>query len=207
MQQLQKLISEKRAEFFIKRAGIMKLNAFDVYMENIKISQEFYSELHFFEIILRNKIAKYLNREWKDWIHPTSNFATKILSRGLQEKLKNAHEQIQKQKKVNTDSIVSELNFGFWTSLCTHSYSNSIWGNGSHLKHIFPRLIKIDITEISKDLYKIRRFRNRIFHYKQILTYDHEKIRGLIYDYLKYMINPKTGILEKIVQTNTQSSF
>ncbi len=200
MQQLQKLISEKRAQFYIDQSKEKNLIPFDLYMENIKISQEFYGELHFLEIILRNKIAKHLNKKWFDWIHPTSNFANNILSRELNRKLEITHEILQKQEKeINIDSIVSALNFGFWTSLCTKKYAQTIWGDYLSIKHVFPNKKEIDITKISNELNQIRRFRNRIFHYEQILTYDHEKIRRIIHEYLKYMINPKTGILEKII--------
>jgi len=200
MKQLQKLISEKRAQFYIELSEEKDLIPFDIYMENIKISQGFYGELHFLEIILRNKISKHLDKNWSDWIHPTSGFANNILSTGLRKKIEIAHKILQKQQKeINVDSIVSALTFGFWTSLFDKRYTKPIWKNVG-VKHVFPNTKKIDFGQISIDLNRIRSFRNRVFHYEQILTYDHEKIRGIIHEYLKYMINPKTGILEKIIQ-------
>lgn len=200
MQQLQKLISEKRAQFYIEQSKENDLIPFETYMENIRISQGFYGELHFIEIILRNKISKHLNKKWPDWIHPTSDFANKILSKGLRKKIKATHEILQEQEKeINVDSVISALSFGFWTSLCDKRYAQTIWGDHLSVKHVFPNTKQINFGQISIDLNRIRSFRNRVFHYEQILTYDHEKIRGIIHEYLKYMINPKTGILEKII--------
>ncbi len=198
MKDLQKLISEKRAEFYIRKAEESGVSPFEVYTKNIRISQKFYHLMHFTEIILRNKIAKHLNKNWEDWYAPSSYFANNVLHARHKGKLEQAYERILADKKdLNVDTMISELNFGFWTSLCDKAYAQDIWKN-STLKHVFPNTKKIKFGQISTDLDRIRKFRNRIFHYEQILTYNHEKIREIIIEYLKYMINPKANILEQI---------
>jgi len=51
---------------------------FEGYLINVEISKIFYVWLHFFEIILRNRIARYLDKTFPEWYKPTPSFLKKI---------------------------------------------------------------------------------------------------------------------------------
>jgi hypothetical protein len=198
MDHFKSLLSPKRAQFYIDKATESGKQPFEVYQSNINLSENFYASLHYFEIILRNKIAKHISKKWKNWFELGSDFVKHTLDLGQKNQLEVVQYRLSAlQKDISEDAVISELSLGFWTSLMDKKYAQTIWGQNK-AKFIFPNLKKIDPGQISTDLDRVRRFRNRIFHYEQILTYDHEKMRDILYNYLEFMINKKCEFKNQI---------
>ena len=82
----------------------------------------------------------------------------------------NAESQLRGQgKSVDSDRLVAELNFGFWTSLLnTHYETQGLWPR--LLRPVFPHVARRQRTRrlIARRLNDIRHFRNRIFHHETI---------------------------------------
>jgi len=100
--------------------------------------------------------------------------------------ISDARTNIQSSKKeITTGRIVSELTFGFWTSLFDTKFELTLWKN---LRFSIPNCSKQNRKRkiISAKLNRIRKFRNRIFHHEAISwnmealnSYKQEIIEGI----------------------------
>ena len=92
------------------------------------------------------------------------------------------------------------MSFGFWTPFFRKSYSNLI--RIKDIKHIFPNIPKrsqkfITRQILDKELNKIRKFRNRVFHYENILKEEFKNIEDDIYEILSYFDNELVEFTKK----------
>ncbi|WP_121626780.1 hypothetical protein [Poseidonibacter antarcticus] len=171
---------------FISDIRLSPYKDFDEYKQNIKDSKEYYILLSIFEISLRNSIDNYFREKIsKDWL------SSEILHRDTKQRIIESKNKIsQRKEKINHDKIIAELSFGFWTSLFRKSYSNLF--RIKDIKNIFPNIPKknekfITRYELDKELNKIRKFRNRIFHYERIIhKQEYLNIKEDIYTLLTY---------------------
>lgn len=139
------------------------------YLWNIKLSEALYPCLQTFEVALRNSIHAALTEHFQSefW------FDTNILLDWQRETLEEAKEQLTIYKKpLEAGRLVAELNFGFWSSMFNSPYEESLWhADGAHLIDVtFPNLPRTLRTrkKISRRVERIRRLRNRVFHYEPI---------------------------------------
>ena len=142
--------------------------AVEHYKANIEISEAFYPLLSVLEIGLRNNIDGQLKRRFRDdnWFE-NSEF-TKIVSRFQIEKVSEARSAILREKKdITSGKIISELSFGFWTSLLDSKFERTLWKN---LRLAFPNCPKQlrQRKAMSSKFNGIRKLRNRIFHHESI---------------------------------------
>ncbi|MBN2675943.1 MAG: Abi family protein [Alphaproteobacteria bacterium] len=197
IEEFRKLLSKKRMGSFEEKYD----DPVKYYLQNISISQLYYEYLHFFEITLRNKVANHLKKTWPDWIDPNSDFIQNILKKEQTDQFLSCLKRLKTPKnKEDEDRVISELGLGFWTSLFNKAYDQTIWKQ-KEFKNIFPNFSK-SLGTISKELDEIRRIRNRVFHYEQILTYNPDKNYELIYSYLCNMIPKHHELREKLKELN-----
>ena len=171
---------------FISKKRLTYYRDFDEYKQNIKYSEKYYVLLSIFEISLRNSIDNYFKEKIsKDWMR------SEILHNDTKQRILESKKKISQRKELVTqDKIVAELSFGFWTSLFRKSYSNLF--RIKDIKHIFPNIPNQSIKFINrqildKKLNKIRKFRNRVFHYEKIVTKtEYINIEGELFEFLKY---------------------
>lgn len=138
------------------------------YKANILISESFYPLISILEVGLRNSIEKQFMRRFSDnkWFE-NSEFI-RIISKYQIDRISDARTNIQSSKKeITTGRIVSELTFGFGTSLFDTRFELSLWKN---LRFSVPNCPKQNRKRkiISAKLNRIRKFRNRIFHHEAI---------------------------------------
>ncbi len=100
------------------------------YKLNIKISQALYPELSILEVSLRNTIdtmlKKYISETWLEDEIQKQN----ILQEFEHESLIKAYTDIKKNYRlelISRGKVIANLNFGFWTSLCSKKYNSKIW--------------------------------------------------------------------------------
>lgn len=161
------LFSEKR---------LSKYNDLNDYLDNIKISQKYYPELHFIEISLRNKIDKVLLKKLgSNWITKNRQYIPK--------------EQLLKiGTKHSHDDILSNLTFGTWVYLLSNCYK--LFGDHD-LGYIFgvsKKQINQQFKKLCNELKIIKNFRNRIFHYEKINNHSQYKNIGhLINKFIKLL--------------------
>lgn len=156
------------------------------YKINILISQSFYPILAILEIGLRNSIDYQLTRKFNDEKWFDNHEFVKVASRFHIDRISKARTNIMSEKKAITPGkIISELSFGFWTSLFDLKFEMTLWKN---LRLAFPNCPK-QIRQrktMSAKFNGIRKLRNRIFHHEPIAwnltvlrSYKKDIIEGL----------------------------
>jgi hypothetical protein len=101
----------------------------------------------------------------RDWL-----LNHKILEpRDLEKVRKQASRLTKVGKGVTKDNLITELNFGFWTGLLDTRYEMKLW-RSKIIKRTFPNMSPKLRTRhhLSRHFNKIRKLRNRIFHYEPI---------------------------------------
>jgi hypothetical protein len=151
----------------------------EAYMTELFLAKEFLIYLHFLEIFLRNKIAIELSADFGNWLCDQPSILN-FVERDKIEKITIALKR--SGKKTSLDNIISNLNFGFWTNLFHRSYNCSIWQQNKMMERVFPFLKshQRNIKKIRQDLEAIRKFRNRIFHFENLKSWDFEEMEILI---------------------------
>ncbi len=110
----------------------------------------------------------------------------KIVSRFQIDKVSEARNNILREKKViTTGKIISELSFGFWTSLLDSKFEKTLWKS---IRLAFPNCPK-NIRKrktMSTKFNGVRKLRNRIFHHEPVTwsisaltNYKNEIIEGI----------------------------
>jgi len=165
---IERIISAERLEPYIRHHSNNFDKAVDHYKANIQISESFYPLLAILEIGLRNNINYQLVRRFNDvnWFENTDFI--KIVSRFQIDRVSEARSNILREKKTITPGrIVSELSFGFWTSLFDSKFEMTLWKN---IRLAFPNCPKIirKRKTMSSKFNGIRKLRNRIFHHESI---------------------------------------
>jgi len=165
---IEKIISRERIEPYLKHHGNDFEKALIHYKSNILISESFYPLLSILEVGLRNSIDYQLTKRFNDknWFENIE--FVRIASRFQIDRISDARTNIQSEKKeITSGRIISELSFGFWTSLFDTRFDMSLWKS---LRLSFPNCPK-NIRKrktMSSKFNGIRRLRNRIFHHEAI---------------------------------------
>ncbi|PWD97497.1 Abi family protein [Marinilabilia rubra] len=183
---IERIFSEERLEPYVKHHGGDFENAVKHYKSNIKISEAFYPLLSILEVGLRNNIHGQLERRFNDKNWFENPEFIKLVTRFQVDKITEARNAILREKKeISTGKIISELSFGFWTSLLDSKFEPSLWKN---IRFAFPNCPKNNRKRktMSKKFNGIRKLRNRIFHHEPIswnlaalLNYENEMIEGI----------------------------
>ena len=186
--QIESNLSKDRLDNYGKMDNANQETILARYLWNIAVSQSLYQLLHFFEIILRNKInnAFIAFTGHPDWYNESS------FDQYTEDMLNKAMEKLDTRKtNYNDGHLVAELNLGFWTSLF-NKYNSQYKFQGKVCKSTFSncRPAERKNQEIHKKLEKIRTLRNRVSHYERIIHWkDLQEQHDLILLLIKYMDN------------------
>ncbi len=161
--QLKYYLSSPRFNVYLAQTDNDFGKAYRLYKANIELSEAFYPVLSVLEICLRNAINEQLKQYFNDpyWFK-------NHLPREFQLFIAEAEQKILSQHKtVTADKIIAELNFGFWNRLFNRNYTGLLW---KPLRLIFKNTPKhLRQRDIIADyLFRIRKLRNRIYHYEPI---------------------------------------
>jgi hypothetical protein len=156
-------LSAARLGTYLGWAGGDQQLALRLYDYNIRLSAALYGPLHMLEVSLRNGIDRQLQQAYGvNW--PTNAGAG--LTPYQSQSVTNAENTIRRQRKpVTHDSIVAELNFGFWTSF----FGKDSYLQWQHLRPMFS-VGQLKRAQIAQILDKTRDLRNRVAHYEPILS-------------------------------------
>ena len=153
---LQTVISEERLSSYLGYCGGNLEKTIAVYSWNIELSQSLYPILNLLEVVLRNSINYGLSK-----IIGSENWLEDIQLYPKERELVNkAKSKIQREnKEMSNGKVVSELSFGFWTSLFDVRYEKHqiIWPR--ILNYIFPNIPRKNKTRkyLSKEINEIRK--------------------------------------------------
>lgn len=163
------IFSQERLDSYLthKDCSNRKNDALIAYSWNIELSKTLYPALQILEIALRNSLHNAASESYQT----ESWFDLSFLHLKEQIKVIKAKDNLRREKKpIEAGRIVAELSFGFWTSLFDVRYEHNqvLWPR--LLKPVFPFFPKSQRTRsnISRELNRIRRLRNRVFHYEPI---------------------------------------
>jgi hypothetical protein len=181
-----RIISKERLEPYLKKHNNDLEKALNHYKINILISQSFYPILAVLEVGLRNSIDFQLSQKYNDDKWFDNHEFVKIATRFHIDRISQARTNIFSEKKeITPGRVISELSFGFWTSLFDVRFEMTLWKN---LRLAFPNCPK-EIRKrktMSSKFNGIRKLRNRIFHHEAIAwnlnvlqTYKNEIIEGI----------------------------
>jgi hypothetical protein len=165
---IDRIISKERIEPYLIHHQADLEKAMLHYKGNILISESFYPLLAVLEIGLRNSIDYQLTKRFNDRHWYENMEFIRIATRFQINKISDAKSNILSEKKeITPGRIISELSFGFWTSLFDVRFEMTLWKS---LRLTFPNCPK-QIRQrktMSSKFNSIRKLRNRIFHHEAI---------------------------------------
>jgi hypothetical protein len=161
-------ISNQRLAIYNKSPTDVEIDLLERYFWNIALCESLYPSLQNLEITLRNNIYSAAALSFNDryWFNDVN-----ILDIQQIESVKDAKKNIKKaNKRFSEGLIISELSFGFWTSLFDKKYSRILWHRRDLIRTAFPNMPSKIRTQanLSKRFNDIRRLRNRVFHHEPI---------------------------------------
>lgn len=183
---IEQIFSKERLEPYVHHHRSDFEKALKHYKANIVISEAFYPPLSILEVGLRNNINYQLQRRFRDSNWFENHDFIKIISRFQIDRISEARTTILREKKeITPGKVISELSFGFWTSLLDSKFELMLWKN---LRLAFPNCPK-NIRKrktMSAKFNGIRKLRNRIFHhepiswnFKVLMNYQREIMEGI----------------------------
>jgi hypothetical protein len=180
--QFKHLISVARLNRY-EQAASKRSNILLLYRSNIKLSQNLFSMISMFEIILRNPIDMCIKRNYssivaqqnpdnwlRDAIQPTGIFSTPKCAYAKGE-IKKAYDKLVHKNHYSHDKLVAELNFGFWRYMLEPAQFNA---TNKILLGIFPNRPPTTAQQqynrkyIASLIRQINDCRNRIAHHETI---------------------------------------
>ncbi len=115
---VERIITKERIEPYLRHHKNDSFKAISHYKSNILISEAFYPLLAILEVGLRNSIAFQLSLRFNDKQWYENPEFVKIASRFQIDRISEARKNIlSEQKELTSGRVISELSFGFWTSL------------------------------------------------------------------------------------------
>lgn len=177
--QIELCLSSSRFKPYITHAGFNRQYAFNLYLYNARLSKSFLYPLHILEITLRNRMsAIFTNLFGKDWPVDLS-FQNNLTP----ESLASLTTAIGRAKTQTTDSIVSTLNFDFWSNLFRSEYYNCFWQ--ANLAILTPSW-NLKIATLRSRSRDLNFFRNRIAHHEPIYQENLIKIHKEILEMISW---------------------
>lgn len=180
--ELQRALSRTRLETYrSKDDPASDLEMITNYFWDIDLAEALVPSLHAVELAVRNSMHEAMTMQIRTemWFYEPGLLRStqlEMLASGL-DKL------ARKRNDATPDRIVSALPFGFWVSLLTAPYEQSIWAPGAFqlLFDVFPNAGAVSRKQVHTRLDGIRDLRNRVFHHQHIwdrpnLYQEHEDI-------------------------------
>jgi hypothetical protein len=171
--------STARVNRYLAATGNSNGRAIRLYKANLKVSQSFRPILGILEVVLRNRLNDILSAHFTDpdWIinqktgfmvDPSLTFTYKRTGQQrtndfLKREINKAEKRLRKTgTPITSGKIIAEQTLGFWTDLFEVHHYRLLKGKPIQIFQTLPA--GHGRKEVSDELDKIRRFRNRINH-------------------------------------------
>ena len=171
--EFQQIISASRMDRYFKACDYDSRKAMVLYRLNLRLSQELFTVISFFEVALRNAIDRFYTEKFgTDWLRAFAAKNGTFDNQYCVTTKKSINDAIIKLDSNYTHGkVVAELGFGFWRYLFSkHQYRVA----GQTLIKVFPSLpksnqvLKYNAKFIFNELAKINKIRNRIAHHEAV---------------------------------------
>lgn len=182
------VISEPRFATYLKATGGDKEAAITLYLWNLRASAAFMVPLHLCEVAVRNGVAEAIIKvHGSNW--PWVNGFIRSLPSPKQKWLYNPQKDLIKASKKHPTAgkVIAELSLAFWEQMFTSRHDERLWKE--HIHTSFPT-VSTDISShevratMAKDIYTVRKLRNRIAHHEPIFSRDlsteYQRMRTLV---------------------------
>lgn len=177
-QTFEQLFSHERMDRYLLACGGDTRRAMTLYRYNLQLSQQMFTIIGCFEVILRNainsKLSMSLGAEWlKDSVTPGGRFCTQATRRDYNS-ISHAYNKLLSEGQYTHPKLLSSLDFGFWKYMFSPTQFRL---TGSVLLNIFPNKERstperqYNHSYIFNELDKINTMRNRIAHHEPICFY------------------------------------
>lgn len=172
----EELFSAKRMQKYLLACAGDTRKAMTLYRYNLKLSQEMFTIISCFEVVLRNRIDKqmvaFCGNDWlRDSILPNGALYYDRRVENTRKIIEKVYNGLMREGIYSHPKLLSEMEFGVWKYL----FSNAAYAlMGQRLLHIFlnkpksSRLHRYDNTYIFQELDYINKLRNRIAHHEPI---------------------------------------
>lgn len=169
------VISRKRMKRYLNSCGGNKRKAQMLYRLNLRLSQEMFTVISYYEVALRNAIDRImsdsLGEDWiRDSILPGGIFDNPLFS-GTTRIIQKAYNELMTNGKYSSSKLLSAMEFGIWKYMFSATQYRA---TGKRLLKVFPKKPKSSATIqynnqfIFNELDTINRLRNRIAHHEPI---------------------------------------
>lgn len=154
------------------------VEALQLYAWNTAASTSLYPVLQTLEVTLRNAVHTSMTTAVSpNWFDDDS-----IMRGGEISAVEDARAWLNENAKPPTPGrVVAELPFGYWVTLFSNKYDQSVWRMG--LAGLFPKHLR-QRAPIHENLDRLRTLRNRIAHHEPIfqrhLDHDLKRIRQIV---------------------------
>ncbi|MEU5040175.1 hypothetical protein [Streptomyces griseorubiginosus] len=182
----ERFFSAARMRPYLRATGGDLEAAMRLYRWNVEASEALYTPLHYVELGVRNALHDCLVREYgrPDWwvTAPLDERGRTLVdaARGKcrAKERERARKQERRTRPVTVDDVVTELTFGFWTTLLVSRYDRVFWVPTLHRAFRYHSGRR---DTLSDDLRALVRLRNRVMHHEPIHTEDLEADHARIY--------------------------
>jgi len=179
----ERLFSQERMDRYLLACGRDSRKAMTLYRYNLQLSQQIFTIISCFEVILRNainvKLVSTLGSEWlKDSIMPGGRFTGAATQKDFNS-ISRAYNTLLADGQYTHSKLLASLDFGFWKYLFSPTQFRL---TGSVLLGIFPNKERstperqYNHSYIFNELDKINTMRNRIAHHEPICFYLQDSI-------------------------------
>lgn len=169
------IISHKRMKRYLVSCGGNKRKAQMLYRLNLRLSQEMFTVISYYEVALRNAIDRImsgsLGENWiRDSILPGGIFDNPLFS-GTSRIIHKAYNELMTNGKYSSSKMLSAMEFGVWKYMFSGPQFRA---TGKRLLKVFPNkpkssaAIQYNNQFVFKELDAINRLRNRIAHHEPI---------------------------------------
>ena len=174
----ERLFSQERMDRYLMACGGDSRKAMTLYRYNLQLSQQIFTIISCFEVILRNainvKLVSTLGNEWlKDSIMPGGRFTSPATQKDFNS-ISRAYNTLVADGQYTHSKLLASLDFGFWKYMFSPTQFRL---TGSILLGIFPNKERstpekqYNHSYIFNELDKINTMRNRIAHHEPICFY------------------------------------
>lgn len=167
---LESLFSKPRIDAYLDKNDTPEM-VLAKYHRNIMLSEAMVPMLHYFEILLRNRVDKVIRKYYgENWLLKNPSIL-KISDKDIN-KVSEIISKIKREgrSEVSHDTILAQMTFGFWCAFFHKKYDPVLWHRKHALKDVFPYLPKHKRTRayVEHKILKIKVIRNRIAHHEPI---------------------------------------
>lgn len=196
MTTLREAISNSRLEGYRRSAKESDHKCLERYVWNVALSESLYPTLQYLEVALRNSIhgaaTNHFNSDfWFDNPAVISNSKTLRIVSSAKGTLSKAY------KPIESDRVVAELHFGFWSALFYSEYEKKLWRQ--IIKEVFPNAPRRarQRSIVGPKIDRAKKLRNRISHHEPIWHWnDLEDQHGEIVEVIGWISQPLRELAE-----------